>query len=291
MEHGLFQRIRRTLRGLGRRRSSGRQRYTDAGVLEVYLWAALNDRPVSWACDAKNWPPGTRRGVIPNASTICRRMRTDSIRRLLERLRRVLEGHQQASLIAIIDGKPLPIGPHSHDRQAGYGRAASGKAKGYKLHAIIDGRGRVLDWRVAPMNGDERTIGRRMVRDLSHRGYLLADSNYDANHLFDAAGRHGVQLLAPRRGGRTLGLGHRRQSPGRLRSRELIENDPTGFGHALLKQRWRIERFFGQLTSAPGGLGYLPAWIRTWSRVRNWVAAKIAIHAARASLRREPLMQ
>ena len=290
MEHGIFQRVRRTLRALGRRRSTGRQRYTDAGVLEVYLWAALHDRPVSWACDARHWPPGSRRGPIPDASTICRRMRSLSVRRLLERLRRTLEGREHASLIAIIDGKPLPIGPHSHDRQAGYGRAAGGMAKGYKLHAIIDGRGRVLSWRVAPMNRSEPVMARRMVRELQQSGYLLADSGYEGRRLYEAAHARDLQLVAPRQRP-YAGLGHRRHHPDRRRSIELTENDLSGFGRFLRQLRWSIERFFGQLTSAPGGLGPLPAWIRTWRRVRNHVAAKLAIHAARTSLRREALMQ
>jgi hypothetical protein len=31
----------------------------------------------------------------------------------------------------MIDGKPLPIGGCSKDRQSGYGRSAGGKAKGF----------------------------------------------------------------------------------------------------------------------------------------------------------------
>jgi hypothetical protein len=41
-----------------------------------------------------------------------------------------------------LDGKPLPIANHSRDPQAGYGRSIGGKAKGYKLHVLID-----LEWK------------------------------------------------------------------------------------------------------------------------------------------------
>jgi len=286
MERGIYGRLRRTLRSLGRRRPSGRHRYTDAGILEVYLWAALHDRPVSWACDPASWPPGARRGPIPDASTVSRRMRSPALAALLERLRRRLERTNGPSLVAIVDGKPLPIGPHSHDRQAGFGRAGNAMARGYKLHAIIDTAGSVLAWRVAPMNKDERPMARRMLRGLDHRGYLLADANYDTNTLHRVAGERGIQLLAPRypsRQGR--GLGHHAHSDHRRRSIELLERSPSPFGRDLLERRVDIERFFGTLVSTPGGLAPLPAWVRTWRRVRNWVAAKLAIMAARRQVR------
>lgn len=291
MERGIYDRIRRALRALGRRRPSGRHEYTDAGVLEVYLWAALHDRPVGWACDPGHWPPGARRGPMPDPSTVSRRMREPRMFALVERLRRALAPREHASLLAAIDGKALPVGAHSHDRQARCGRAPCGMARGYKLHAVVDTRGRVLAWRLTPMSGDERAMARRMLRDLSHQGYLVADANYDANGLFDAAHAVGAQLVTPRRGGPGRGLGHRPQSAARLRCRDLLETDRTGFGGGLRRARWLIERFFGTLTSAAGGLACLPAWVRTWRRVRNWVGAKLVIYAARAALRATPLVQ
>jgi hypothetical protein len=291
MERGIYDRIRRALRELGRRRLSGRHRYTDAGILEVYLWAAIHDRPVSWACDANHWPPGARRGPLPDASTVSRRMRSPRITALRERVRKRLEGRTESGLVAVVDGKALPIGPHSHDRQSGYGRSASGKARGYKLHAMIDAQGAIISWRVAPMHVDERTMARRMLREIERPCYLLADGNYDANRLFDAALQRGVQLVAPRRYGSAKSMGHRRHSPARLRSKELLEHEPSGFARDLMRERWTIERFFGQLCSAPGGLGHLPAWVRSWRRVHHWVGAKLLIHAARRSLRTTALMQ
>lgn len=290
MERGTYDRIRRTLRRLGRRRQSGRQRYTDAGILEVYLWAAGNDKPVRWACDPVNWPPGVRRGPLPSESAVSRRMHTERMAALIERVRCSLQGEDD-SLVAAMDGKPLVIGPHSHDAQSGYGRAASGKARGYKLHVIVSIAGRVLSWRIAPMHIDERAMARRMLRDLERTGYLLADANYDSNKLFDLAIERGVQLITPRRYGPGRGLGRRPQSPARLRSKDLMETDTTGFREDLMRQRWSVERFFGTLSSRPGGLGHLPAWVRSWRRVRNWVAAKLLIDAAYRCRKREAMVQ
>ncbi len=286
MERSIFLAIKIALRTLGRRRKNGRFGYTDGAILEVYLWGVLNGRTAKWACDPVNWPKGMHRGRLVNPSTLSRRMRTDSIGQLIERLREKLEASGQSECVAVIDGKPLPIGPHSHDKQAGYGRAASGKATGYKLHAIVTPLGRVLRWRVAPMNFDERTMARRMLETLDHQGYLLADANYDSNKLFELAHARGVQMIAPRRYGPGRKVGHRAQSPSRLRSKQLLEDNRTEFGRSLVKQRWTIERFFGTLSNAPVGLDHLPTWVRGWQRVHNWIAAKLLINAARAAVRR-----
>jgi hypothetical protein len=287
MERDTFGRIRRILRRLGRRRRNGRFTYTDATILEVYLWAVINDRPVGWACVPEHWPPGLRRGPLPSHSVVSRRMRSPQVQRLFARLRRHAGmGGSSATLAIAIDAKPLPIASHSHDRQAGYGRAAGGKAKGYKLHAIVSLDGRLLVRRVTPMNKDERTIARRMLRELEHTGYLLADGNYDSNPLFDAAKEHGLQLVAPRRYGSDKGLGHHRHSAARLRCRDLLENTISDFGRELHHHRQAIERFFGTLTSAAGGLTCLPAWVRGIRRVRDWVDAKILCHHLRHGCKR-----
>jgi len=251
----------------------------------------LNDRTNAWACDPENWPRGLRRGPMPDASTLSRRMRTKTIDRLIDRLRRRLDPAGEAELVAVIDGKPLPIGPHSHDKQAGRGRGASGMATGYKPHTLMTLTGRVIDWRLAPMNVDEREMARRIMKKTDHRGDVLGDANDDANRLHDTAIGNGMQLVAPRRYGPDKGLGHHRHSPGRLRSKELIEHEPGPFVRELMRHRPSIERNFGTLTSLPRGLGYLPAWVRGWRRVRNWVAAKLVINAARSARRREALMQ
>ena len=282
MERSIYDQIKRALRKLGRRRQTRRHRYTDAGILEVYIWAALHDRPVSWACCAENWPRGTRRGPLPDASTVSRRMRSPQIIRLIERLRLAVRPREHRALVAIIDGKPLVVSPNSHDRQSGFGYGAGRMVKGYKMHVVIDTNAHVLDWRVTPMNTDERLMARRILAKLSHAGYVLGDCQYSANSIFKVAEERGMQLVAPRYPSqRGKALGHRKHTEGRRRSIQLLEGPNRAFARALMKQRWGIERYFGQLTSAPGSLAALPSWVRGWRRVRNWVAIKLTIHAAR----------
>jgi len=287
MEHDLFRALKAALRRLGRRRQSHRFRYTDATVVEVYYWSVVNDRAVLWACQSSHWPPGLRRGSLPSQSDMSRRLRTRSVQRLIARLEQlVLRTNRAVPLVYMIDGKPLPIAGHSRDPEAGYGRAVGGKAKGYKLHALIDLTGTVWAWRVAPMNADERTMGRRMMRDLHSGGYLLADANYDSNKLYAAAAARGVQMVSPRRqrGGK-MGLGHHPHHPTRLRSRDMLENGVFDFGARLHELRRGIERFFGTLSSTGGGLTCLPGWVRRYRRVRLWVQAKLILNQLRADLR------
>jgi hypothetical protein len=185
----------------------------------------------------------------------------------------------------MIDGKPLVVGGCSKDRQAGYGRAAGTKAKGYKLHALVAGDGSLAAWRVAPMNKDERVMAQRLLKTVEIQGYVVADANYDSNNLHkicDARGNR--QLLTPRRYGPGRKVGHRAQSPGRLRSIALLENPQPRFGMQLMKDRAAIERCFGNATNWGGGMTHLPPWIRTHRRVFRFVQAKLTLTALRRAI-------
>jgi hypothetical protein len=109
-------------------------------------------------------------------------------------------------------------------------------------------------------------------------GDLLGDAAFDVNPLYEAAAA-GRQLVVPRKRP-SGGLGHRPHSPRRLRSIELLSRP---FGRGLLRLRDGVERRFGNLTAAAGGLGPLPAWARRLRRVRQWVQGKLILHGLRAS--------
>lgn len=291
MERELFRWIRRQLRRLGQRRTDPRQVYTDAAIVAVYLWAVICDRPCSWATRPGSWPPGLRRGPLCSQSCLSRRLRTPGVRRLIDRLERVVLARRAAMtarrIVASMDSMPMPVGPHSHDRHARWGRATGGMARGYRLGMLRSADGVLLAWRLGSMNHDDRPMARRMLRDSCPEGYVLADSNFDSNALYDQAHEHGAQLLAPRRKGASRGLGRGYQSPSRLRARDLLENTVSDFGRTLFAQRGAIERSFGTLRATAGLLGHLPAWVRTYPRVRLWVQSKIILAELRASLRIE----
>ena len=281
MERQLWKTIVTILNDLDKPKYVPRQRYCVLMIVKVWFWAVIHDRPVSWACQRCNWPIWERRHRLPSNTTMSRRLRCHHTRQLIRELeKRVLVSRRKGNLVWIIDGKPLTISGCSKDRQAGYGRAAGGKAKGYKLHALVGSNGSVADWRVAPMNKDERVMARRMLKTTSVAGYVLADSNYDSNRLHQQCDDRGnLQLISARRYGPGRGLGHRKQAAGRLRSKDILEDPFPEFGIALLKQREEIERYYGNLSNWGGGLNYLPPWVRTYRRVHRWIQAKLIINA------------
>lgn len=257
-----------------------RQTYDTHLVVRVYLWAVLHDRPVFWATRPVNWPQANRPKQLPDQSTMSRRLRIVETTLFLAKLARRVAGTPQATVIKAIDGKPLIIPKHSTDSDATYGRGIGGQAKGYKLHAICGGSAMPLAWSVQPLNVSEMSQAHQLIGQLNDEGYLLADSYYDSNKLYDTAVAYGYQLITPRRRPGTE-LGHRRHSPHRLRAIHLLEQAPSPFGRDLYRRRREIERQFGGLVSFGGGLQSLPAWVRTLPRVRLFVHAKLIINAAR----------
>jgi hypothetical protein len=258
----------------------GSWKFSAADIVGVYLWGVLHDRPMSWSVQKVNWPKQLCPAHLPSQATLSRRMRSSDVLQLMleiEQMWLAMTGARQLLLLHIIDGKPLGVSGVSKDADAGYGRSAGGMQKGYKLHAVW-GRGPLpLAWGLAPINRSEKTMARLLIPTLPGGGYLLGDPEYDCNALHDLAHAAGFQLVTPKRQ-KHRGLGHRPQSPYRLRSIELMR---TRFGKTLYQLRRQIERDFGNLVSFSGGLTCLPPWVRRFTRVRNWVHAKLLINAAR----------
>jgi len=288
MEHQLWKLIVVYLQQLGKLRFNPRQRYSDLRILEVYFWSVLHDRPVCWACCRANWPIHLQKEALPSNSCMSRRLRSALVKQLLaEGEARLVRRSQAGGLVWFLDGKPLTISGCSRDRQAGYGRAASCKAKGYKLHALVGADGTLAAWRLAPMNTDERVMAERMLQTARVQGYIVTDCNYDSNRLHAMCNeRNNRQMVTPRRYGKNKGTGHRRQTTGRLRSKAILENPFAQFGEDLQRQRGSVERFFGNVTNWGGGLTHLPPWVRTYRRVHRWVQAKILLYYLRISCRK-----
>lgn len=244
-------------------------------IVLVFLWAVIHDRPTRWACRASNWGEESFRW-LPSQSTMSRRLRSTAVVQLLAALEAHLGGDARRWWLARLDSKPLPVGTCSKDPEAKWGYATKCLARGYKLHAVWGSGSLPAVWSVESMNvGDAKAAG-PLLEKLPGAGYVVADAQYDSNHLYSAAAPH-HQLIAPQqRPGKALG--HRRHHPARIRSLEL---QTRPFGQALVHSRGQIERDFSQLTSCAGGLSPLPSWVRRLTRVRLWVQAKLLINAVR----------
>src|SRR3954469_4822241 len=75
--------------GFGRHKGD---QHSTAVIVRVHTWAALHDRPVSWACDPRNWKARTRPAELPDQSTMSRRTRREDFMAFLERVGERLNG-------------------------------------------------------------------------------------------------------------------------------------------------------------------------------------------------------
>lgn len=265
--------------------------YTNREVLAVLLWANLHDRPISWACKRSSWPMQAWRRRLPDQSTMSRRLRHRDIA-VLQRhvLSLIQEDGSDATMVTIIDGKALQLSENTRDPDARTGRGVGGYAKGYKLHALIDDKWRVLAWRVRPLNVAECLVAQDLLRDaarspilkLAPKTIVLGDASYDSNRLHLRAATLGLRMIAPRRKPHLGVSTNRKHHPSRLRSIRITEGDG-----AAVRMRWfnskrgGIERYFGALASSGTGLDNLPTWARRLHRCELWVGAKLIINAAR----------
>jgi len=83
----LWKKLYRKLQIWARLKKPYGTKFTDCEILNVYLWAVLNDRPVSWAANKSNWPYYWQRKLrLPDDSTVSRRMKTESVQELFKKL-------------------------------------------------------------------------------------------------------------------------------------------------------------------------------------------------------------
>lgn len=284
MERELWPTLYHALRAASATEHHKKVHYQPWVIVATLLWAAIHDRPRSWACDQQHWSTTDLRPAdIPSPSTVCRRSRRVEVAGLLERLGQRLRGDGPPAWMLIVDGKPLPVGHCSKDPDAVRGP----RGRGYKLHAIWGERAMPEAWAVTAANEYEGAVAERLLGRVSGKGFLLGDGNYEASRVYDAAAQSCYQLLAPF-DQRDTGHGHRYQSEYRLLALHWFR---TGLAQDLLRGRGRIERAFGNAGSFGGGLGPLPNWARRLGRVTLWVCCKLLINAARIIRRRQRMTQ
>lgn len=260
---------------LGKSDRSG-WKYPTTTIVAVYYWSVLHDRSIRWACDPANWNEGVVPPYdLPPQDRMSKRLKSRSVRELLaavEAAQRTVE----SSPVKILDSKALAVAGISKDRAATWGRTLKKRwVRGYKLHVLWGGGPLPIAWRITGMNAQDGRASSPLLRQLRGRGFVLADSQYDHNARYDDAAEHGHQLLALHK--ENAGGGHRKHSPHRLRGLALTRH----FRAWVRRRRTDVERFFGTLSCAVGGLAPLPAWVRGPERVYRWVQAKLVINALR----------
>jgi hypothetical protein len=291
MEYRLWKQLYEIVICLGKTHCFKGKRFADAWIVLTYLWASLHDRPVSWACDPINWPALEQWHALPSNSTMSRRLRTISVQTLMEQAQAAVRDQLPRGLFKMIDAKSLPVSGVSKDPDANYGRGAGGMSVGYKCHMAWDMH-RVVDaWQLSAMSDNEKVVAPKLIDCLDGFAYAVCDNQYDSTRLFDLTAARGGQLLVRPRKSKPAGLGHRVQSPNRLRSLEMNSNpladcgERGSFGQDLMHARDEVERCFGTLGNFAGGMGPLPNWVRRPRRVARWIWSKLLIYHVRMALK------
>lgn len=254
--------------------------YSDNLIVFLYFLAVLQNASLRRAHDRRHWPLWMRRLPRISYSELMRRLATPSVQQQIAAFNQTLRTRLPQTREKCVDGKPLPVGVYTKDREALRGLVAEHFwARGYKLHAVVDSSGAIDAFCVTPLNAGEATVAReQLLSAVDWRGVVLrADANYDSNALYHALAERGGRFVAPRRKpGTGLGKG-RDHHPDRLRAILDLEHD-AAMCRAHRLHRARIEQAFGHLTNLSFGLFALPNSVRRLHRVERWIRAKIALY-------------
>jgi len=267
--------------------------YPDVLVVRMFLWAAAHDRPQSWAAERRHYTSVFRPRRLLSVSQFNRRVATPSVQEILQKVHDMTAEVDQVSPVLSMDGKALTVGPASKDRQASSGHIPGGMGRGYKLHAVVTEDMRIICWSVMPLHVAEQSVAMRFVQNHARPGcLLLADSNYDSAPLYKATTRAGMTYFTCLKGQKQVkNKEHHpvtlRQMGSARRQAVRLWREHRTLCWLVMSIREVIERTFSALTSYGGGLGPLPAWVRTLPRVRRWVGAKIILYHVRLQVRKE----
>lgn len=257
--------------------------YPDWLIVAMYFWACWHDRPQCWACDRGHYGGLFRPRKLPGVSQFNRRVRTESVARVQQRVHEELARAGVVMPVSFVDGKPLLVSPVSKDPDARRGHVTGGFGKGYKLHAVVTEDRRIVVWSVTALNVHETHVAEAMCEYLPPQlrdALLLADGNYDAADFHKRVERTGARLVVPLRGMAEHPVTLRQMGAARREHITLTQAHPALVKY-VLNWRTQVERTFSTLTCTGGGLGPLPAWVRRLARIRRWVGCKIVLYHAR----------
>lgn len=278
MERDRYRRIVRLLRHVEKHHPQDKRcTHTDATIVRVLLWAALHDQPTYWATDPAHWPGDLRPRPLPSQSCVSRRWRTQGVITLIDRLGTTIRDTLPAGTLKFIDGKPLPVGGCTKDPDAGFGKAAGIKQRGYRLISELDALSlRIERWIVVSTSVSEHAAALRLLDHMPPGQIVHGDRGFSHITLYEKADAVGVGWIAPavRRGGREP---KHASCPARYDADVLMT---TSVGEQLRRWRNRHEHVHAQLNRHPIHLTHLPQHVRRHGRVQVWVALKIMIYHA-----------
>jgi hypothetical protein len=252
-------------------------------IVAMYVWACWQDRPQCWACEREHYGRLFRPRKLPSISQFNRRVRTESVQLILQRVHNDLAKVGLIMPVNFVDGKALLVSPVSRDPDARRGHVSGGIGKGYKLHAFVTEDKRITVWSMTALNVHETHVTEAMCPYLPQQlddSLVLGDGNYDAADLHKRVEQTGARLVIPLRGMAEHPVTLRQMGSARREHLEVTAEHQALIDY-VLNWRTEIERVFSTLSCHGGGMGPLPSWVRRLERVRRWVGCKIALYHAR----------
>jgi IS5 family transposase len=282
MDREIWNRICAAVRSADRRvgRTGRRPTFSDQQIVKMLIWVGAHDRPLCWGCDRRHYNRLYRPTRLPSISQFCRRVKTGRVQAMLAAVNAYLTRSEQPTRRAFLDGKAMILSDYTHDADARTGRASTGFAKGYKLHALATQDGRIPAFAVTPLNVGEPTTARTLTEAIEPHTLVLADANYDSCALYQAVADRGARLLTPLKGRSRQARGLRRMPLARRRAIGRWDRHPH-WCVRILHRRDAIDRVFGAMVSFGGGLHGLPPWVRGLDRVTRWITVKVVVYHAR----------
>jgi hypothetical protein len=268
--------------------------YSNNLIAKLYLWSVWRGVSLSKACDPQRLQFNSlfRPRALPSVSQFTRRVKSDVLQEVLNHVHRQLVSCGVASEAGYFDGKPLAVSPVSKDPDAARGHVTGGFAKGYKLHAYVNDRRRVVVWSVMPLNVDEKSVAMELCDFLPPPACAaavdMADSNYDSAPLHKRMALNDRVLLTELRGQDRVKDGEhhpvtlRQMGPQRREAVGVWKGHPD-LARYVLRSRNNVEGVFSVMTVALGA-GSPPAHVRRLHRVRRWAGAKIILYNARLAV-------
>ena len=203
MERELWKVVYTALKKVARRFDQKYVQLQPWRIAAVLLWAALHDRPVSWACDKRNWRTTRREArTAPLPGHHEPTGPEDLLRPVPQRPGRPnSRATGQPAWALVVDGKPLPVGTvQQGPRRQVRRRSARGTS------CTRSGAAGCLPeaWEVTAAREYEGAVAERLLTQVRGKGFLLGDGNYEASRVYDAAADSRVPVAGPARHRRTM---------------------------------------------------------------------------------------
>ena len=123
MDNHIWSVVYQTIKDVDRAipRCGRRPVYSDVLIVAMYIWSVWHDRPLCWACDRRHYGGMFRPRRLPSVSQFCKRIKTERCEAIMQKVHEHLSRMEWQTELSFLDGRAMPVGPCSKDRDAARG--------------------------------------------------------------------------------------------------------------------------------------------------------------------------